>query len=785
MDRKLLRTNLESVQTKIAQAARRSGRDPSSVTLVAVTKRTPTDWVAPLAEMGARDLGENYPQELWAKAEATAGLPLRWHLIGHLQGNKARKTLPVVRMIHAVDSLKLLQTLDTLAAELALAEPPTVCLQVNTSGEPAKHGWSARAILDDAEAISACRKIPVVGLMTMAAYGTDAETARPSFVLLRQTRDDLTRAHGFAARASLDGDVQRLRDRDRRRGDARSRRLRALRGGRPLIVLTPHANGTVLRVRAQPGAKRNAVLGERAGALRVAVSAAPEKGKANDAIQAVLADALGCRSSQIALLSGATSRSKTFLVSGIEPDELRMKVDASSDRCHDERTSRLSSETSRTVAGDATMTQYPAELTPSRWTASPLNARVRVPGSKSLTNRALIVAAQAKGRSTLTGALDSDDTRVMVDSLQRLGIGVNHTPETATIDVEGCGGQIPASEADLYVANSGTSLRFLTALAATGRGTYRLDGNPRMRQRPVADLLQALNGLGADCKSDLGTGCPPVTVKTGGLDGGYAFVKGDVSSQFLSALLMVLPNSNEPTTVEIDGPLVSLPYVAMTLAVMEAFGVRIGNRKFRRFDVRPAHYKGRTYAIEPDASAASYFFALAAISGGTITVEGLGSNSIQGDMGFVDILEHMGCQVERSADSTTVTGGPLRGVDVDMNAISDTVMTLGVVALFASGFTRIRNVAHIRHKETDRITALATELRKLGATVDEQPDGLLIIPPAQLTPARIATYDDHRVAMAFALAAVKTGGVTIEDPGCVAKTYPGFWDDLSRLTPAS
>ncbi|MFO0954469.1 MAG: 3-phosphoshikimate 1-carboxyvinyltransferase [Isosphaeraceae bacterium] len=429
------------------------------------------------------------------------------------------------------------------------------------------------------------------------------------------------------------------------------------------------------------------------------------------------------------------------------------------------------------------MAEYPPEIVVERWTKAPEGARVRVPGSKSLTNRALIVAALAKGPSTLTGALDSDDTRVMVDSLQRLGIKVVHTPEDATIRVDGTDGKFPKHEADLFIANSGTSLRFLTAMVAAGQGTFRLDGTPRMRQRPVADLLQALNGLGADCRSDLGTGCPPVTVKTGGLDGGFAFVKGDVSSQFLSGLLMALPYANTQTTVEVDGPLVSLPYVAMTIEVMEAFGVRISNRKNRRFEIKPAHYVGRPYAVEPDASAASYFFALAAITGGTVTVEGLGSKSVQGDMGFVDVLEHMGCRVERTPTSTTVTGGPLRGVDVDMNAISDTVMTLGVTALFANGFTRIRNVGHIRHKETDRIAALAAELRKLGASVDEYPDGLFILPPAagQTTPASIATYDDHRMAMSFALAGVKSGGVTIMDPGCVAKTYPGFWKDLEAL----
>ena len=430
------------------------------------------------------------------------------------------------------------------------------------------------------------------------------------------------------------------------------------------------------------------------------------------------------------------------------------------------------------------MPEYPPEITLKPWSGPTRSTRVRVPGSKSLTNRALIVAALADGPSTLTGALDSDDTRVMVDSLQKLGIQVEHDPSTGVIQVQGCANKIPRNDADLYIANSGTSLRFLTAMVATGSGTFRLDGTPRMRQRPVADLLQALNGLGADATSDLGTGCPPVTVKASGLDGGYAFVKGDVSSQFLSGLLMALPYSRDTTTVEVEGVLVSKPYVAMTMAVMEAFGVKINNRKDRRFDVRPARYTGRTYAIEPDASAASYLFATAALTGSTITVEGLGLDSVQGDLAFVDLLEHMGCAVVREKDATTVTGGPLRGIDVDMNAISDTVMTLAVVALFAEGITRIRNVAHIRHKETDRIAALATELRKLGATVEEQPDGLILFPPDSITPARISTYDDHRMAMSFALAGLKAPGVTILEPACVAKTYPGFWDDLTNLTPS-
>lgn len=413
---------------------------------------------------------------------------------------------------------------------------------------------------------------------------------------------------------------------------------------------------------------------------------------------------------------------------------------------------------------------------------APPNRRVRVPGSKSLTNRALIVAALARGRSLLTGALDSEDTRVMVAALRQLGLKIDHDTAAATIGVAGGGGQLPAREANLHLANSGTSLRFLTALvAAVGRGTYRLDGTPRMRERPIGDLLIALNRLGAFASSDQRTGRPPVTVKADGLNGGFVDVRGDVSSQFLSGLLMVLPRVRSKTTVEVLGNLVSRPYVAMTMSVMEAFGVTIANHGFRRFNVEPARYDGRTYAIEPDASAASYFFAAAAVTGGTVTVEGLGGRSVQGDMGFVDLLEHMGCRVDRQADATTVTGRPLRGIDVDMNAISDTVMTLAVVALFADGYTRIRNVGHIRHKETDRIAALATELRKLGASVTEQADGLVIVPPAAIVPTRIATYEDHRMAMSFAVAGLKAPGMVIADPACVAKTYPGFWEDWEAL----
>ncbi len=429
------------------------------------------------------------------------------------------------------------------------------------------------------------------------------------------------------------------------------------------------------------------------------------------------------------------------------------------------------------------MSTLPPRITLSPPTSPLPEVRVQVPGSKSLTNRALAIAALAEGTSVLTGVLNSEDTRVFVESLQRLGFDLRADFDAARIEIEGRGGTIPATEADLFLANSGTSLRFLTALVSLGRGRYRLDGTQRMRERPIADLLAALSRLGASARSEAGTGCPPVIVDADGLDGGYADLKGDVSSQFLSALLMSLPRARGPSSIMIAGRLVSVPYIAMTLAVMEAFGVRISNRDYQRFNVEPGRYRARTYPIEPDASAASYFFASAAVLGNSVTVEGLGTASIQGDMGFVDILEHMGCRVDRQADRTTVVGGPLRGVDVDMNAISDTVMTLAVVALFAEEHTRIRNVGHIRHKETDRISAVANELRKLGAEVDEQPDGLVIFPPSTLKPASIATYNDHRMAMAFALAGLRQDGVVIEDPACVGKTYPGFWTDWTRVSP--
>ncbi len=414
----------------------------------------------------------------------------------------------------------------------------------------------------------------------------------------------------------------------------------------------------------------------------------------------------------------------------------------------------------------------------------PIRATIRPPGSKSITNRALICAALADGHSRLSGALDSEDTRVMVDALRQFGLTVQHDVATATIEITGCGGNLPRDAADLFCANSGTTIRFLTGLVAAGRGRFRLDGVARMRERPIEDLLHALRQLGADAVSEAGNGCPPVVVNAHGMQGGQATVRGNISSQFLSALLMAAPYCRSDVELLVQGQLVSVPYVMMTLAVMRSFGVQAAAELNESPRIRIAagqRYLGCTYDIEPDASAASYFWAVAAITGGRVLVEGLSGASLQGDVQFVDCLKQMGCQVETTAGGIAVQGGPLRGIEVDMNAISDTAQTLGVVALFADGPTTIRGVAHMRHKETDRVVALAAELRKLGARVEEFDDGLRIT-PAPFRAATIDTYRDHRMAMSFALAGLRIPGVVINDPECTAKTYPNFFSDLAKVT---
>ena len=429
----------------------------------------------------------------------------------------------------------------------------------------------------------------------------------------------------------------------------------------------------------------------------------------------------------------------------------------------------------------------------------PIVGSIRPPGSKSITNRALVCAALARGESLLTGVLDSQDTRVMAAGLAALGIGVIADWSRGEVRVAGAGGTVPAAEATLDCAASGTTIRFLSAVCAIGHGTYRLDGTPRMRKRPIGDLLEALQFLGVDASAESPGGCPPVVIRSRGLQGGAASVRGSTSSQFASGLAMVAPCTSQGMQIQFAGTLVSLPYLDMTRRVMEAFGADCSPEGDRGWRIAPSGYQGRDYAIEPDASAASYFLAAAAITGGSVRVEGLSRRSMQGDVGFADALGRMGCTVawnEGPEESITVTGRAVRGIDIDMNAISDTVPTLAVVALFADGPTTIRNVAHIRDKETDRIGDLTCELRRLGATVEEHADGFTIAPVAHtgaespgpggagLHGATVKTYDDHRMAMSLALVGLRVPGVLIADPACVGKTFPDYWDRLDAITRA-
>lgn len=409
----------------------------------------------------------------------------------------------------------------------------------------------------------------------------------------------------------------------------------------------------------------------------------------------------------------------------------------------------------------------------------PVVASVRPPGSKSITNRALVIAAVANGQSRLTNVLQSQDTHVMIDSLDRLGINVQSDQDDSVFVVDGCNSQIPAEDADLWLENSGTSIRFLTAMCSSGKGRFRLDGNTRMRERPIGDLGTALMQIGVQIDYEQNPGFPPLVVTTPGIPGGRIQVAGDLSSQYLSGLLMAAPLAENPVTIEVAGELVSLPYVEMTLQVMRSFGVEAERTDEGHFEIAPQTYQACNYAIEPDASAASYFFALAAITGGRVTVPGLNRDALQGDVKFAEVLEQMGCTVSWDSDSITVTGGRLTGIEIDMNAISDTAQTLAAVAVFADGPTTIRNVEHMRHKETDRVSAVVTELKRMGISVEEFNDGMRIY-PGEVSPATIETYDDHRMAMSFALIGLKHKGIRIADPSCTGKTFPDFFQVLTE-----
>ena len=417
----------------------------------------------------------------------------------------------------------------------------------------------------------------------------------------------------------------------------------------------------------------------------------------------------------------------------------------------------------------------------------PIRGDVRVPGSKSITNRALLLAALADGDSVLEGGLASDDTQIFSGALARLGISVAHDEAHETFAVTGTGGHIPAHEADLFVGNAGTAARFLTAYVGLAHGTYRFDGVPAMRVRPIGELLDVLRAQGARVECTDQPNRFPFVLHANGLSGGALTIDAHASSQQLSALLLVAPYAGDGIELTVTGELVSEPYVEMTCAMMAQWGVTVERRSAREYVVAPGgRYTSRHYTIEPDASSASYFFAAAAASGGCVSVANLTLRSLQGDVGFVRVLEKMGARVEERNGALIVTGPKqLHGIDIDMNAISDTAPTLAAIAAFADGPVRIRGVEHMRWKETDRIAAMTTELRKLGAHVEEASDGMTIV-PGPLRNARVATYDDHRMAMSLAITGLLGDGVEIEDPGCTSKTFATFWDvlaDLERQSP--
>lgn len=418
-----------------------------------------------------------------------------------------------------------------------------------------------------------------------------------------------------------------------------------------------------------------------------------------------------------------------------------------------------------------------------------LEGTIELPGSKSLSNRVLLLAALSSGETTVTNLLDSDDVTVMLGALASLGVCVRR--DGASVRVVGSGGNFTTRSAEIFLGNAGTAMRPLSAALAfqRGAGTYVLDGTPRMRERPIADLSDALKQLGADVQVS-STGCPPVRITTvqDGIPGGEASVRGSISSQYLSALLMAAPLACGDIIIRVVGTLVSIPYVKMTIGLMSRFGVEVEcSDSLDEFTVRA----GQTYAapdevfVEGDASSASYFLAGAAISGGRVTVSGCGSASVQGDVRFASVLEQMGAKVEWTPTTITVQGGeaPLSGVDVDCVDIPDAAMSLASIALFASGPTAIRNVYNWRVKETERMKAIVTELRKLGATVEEGHDYCVINPPATVKAnVEIDTYDDHRMAMAFSLVACGGVPVTIVDPKCTAKTFPTYFEELDRLS---
>ncbi|MCH8881284.1 MAG: 3-phosphoshikimate 1-carboxyvinyltransferase [Planctomycetes bacterium] len=417
----------------------------------------------------------------------------------------------------------------------------------------------------------------------------------------------------------------------------------------------------------------------------------------------------------------------------------------------------------------------------------PLDAVVRVPGSKSLTNRALLAAALAQGRSILSNALFADDTERLLVGLEALGIALETDRAENRVEITGCGGHLPASDADIDCGESGSMLRFFTALCATAVGRYRLWGRGRLHQRPIAPLVDALRQMGTLVEFEEKEGCAPLIVHGRALVGGQIEVDGSASSQFTSALLLASPYARSDVMLTVTGTPISEPYVRMTGAVMRAFGISLATDDYRKIIVpAPQMYEATNYEIEPDASSAGYFLAAAAICGGRVRIEGLGRTSCQGDLRLTNVLQQMGCtcrvedgfvELERRPDQL------LRGkLEFDLGDMPDAAPTVAVLALFADGPVRIRNVAHLQQKESARLSVLATQLGALGAEIDVHSDGLTVEPPAEISPCTIDPSGDHRMAMAFALVGLSASGVAIADPGCVSKSFPGYFALLASLS---
>ena len=404
---------------------------------------------------------------------------------------------------------------------------------------------------------------------------------------------------------------------------------------------------------------------------------------------------------------------------------------------------------------------------------------VTIPGSKSYTHRALVVSALANGESVLVHALKSEDTEYTMKGLEKFGVNIFWKEDG--LHVQGKGGTFRSGNIEVFAGNSGTSTRFLTALASLRNGRTLLDGNERMRQRPMIDLLEGLEVLGVKAYSQNGNGCPPVVVESRGLRGGIANIRGDRSSQFLSGLLMVAPHADGDMYLKVMGDLASRPYVDITLDVMSAFGIQVDRREDHSFSVKAGQrYRPQTFRIEGDASNASYFFSAAAMTRGRVRVDNFPPTSIQGDAAFANVLERMGCQVVRGGSWVEVFGRDLQGMEIDMNAMPDLVPTLAVTAAFARGKTVMKKIAHLRMKESDRIASLAEELAKMGIRT-EQGEDWLSVEGGKTHAAEIETHNDHRLAMSFAIAGLVVPGIKIKGERCVDKSFPGFWEVLQKL----